>query len=333
MDQSIQIKIYVITFRRVLLLERALKSLIAQSYSNWIAEVLNDDPADHAVAELITNLNDPRIQLSSPAIKRGGTQNFNYAFLDQKNPYATILEDDNWFEPTYLEVMLKALIDKPSYQVAVGNQNIWIENKDQTWTNTHRTVWPSLTGYDVYSFNLIDKCGSAKICNSSLFWNTKYAKNWLTPNDIPIDVTEHYRERVLPHPILLINNPLSNYSQTLISNRKTNYTWGIYQTILIASVFATLNDYEAHDLAKKLWNIARNNNRPLSTSLLHCGLYDQKSRILVKMASPQELIRYLFTWIKNPIQCYKIISSKPIYHQHLAFLTSNLIKESNILNN
>ena len=77
---SAQVRVHVVTYRRPHLLERALKSLIAQTFGSWVVEVLNDDPDDKRVDKLIEKLADPRIQLSKPQIRRGGTGNFNFSF-------------------------------------------------------------------------------------------------------------------------------------------------------------------------------------------------------------------------------------------------------------
>jgi GT2 family glycosyltransferase len=106
------IRIYVVTYRRPRLLERALRSLISQSYTARVAEVLNDDPSDERV--LISSLADPRIHLSEPARRRGCTGNFNYAFRRVAEPFASILEDDNWWEPEFLTAMLDALGRHPA---------------------------------------------------------------------------------------------------------------------------------------------------------------------------------------------------------------------------
>src|SRR5882757_6155842 len=102
------VRIHVVTYRRPVLLERALLSLIAQTHQDWSAEVLNDDPGDERVGEIIARLGDPRIRLSSPAVRRGGTANFNHAFRPLAEPFASILEDDNWWEPAFLSTMLAA---------------------------------------------------------------------------------------------------------------------------------------------------------------------------------------------------------------------------------
>lgn len=318
------IKILVVTYRRPLLLKRAVASIIQQTYTNWIAEIINDDPADDSVADLIDTLADPRIRLSLPAKHRGATQNFNYAFKQQDTPYATILEDDNWFEPTYLETMLRELTDCTEAQIAVANQRIWIENKDNSWTDSQRTIWPGITGTSLYRYNLIDKCGAAKICNSSMVWRTASAANWLTPDDLPIDVTEHFRERILPHPVLLVNTPLVNYAQTLHTNRSKALIWGQYQTLLIASVFQSLPQEAAEQLAGELWALARAHNKLYKTSLLHSGFSSKSAAVLVRKATPAELFRYSLTWIKSPLMCYRTVNAPKLLSAHFKFLTELL---------
>src|SRR5437763_1484594 len=104
-----KVRVYVVTYRRPRLLERALRNLIQQTQPSWIAEVLNDDPQDAQVAQLIQSLGDSRINLSPQIRHRGATGNFNYAFQSVAEPYGSILEDDNWWEPQYLQTMLNAL--------------------------------------------------------------------------------------------------------------------------------------------------------------------------------------------------------------------------------
>ncbi|TSD65866.1 glycosyltransferase family 2 protein [Inquilinus sp. KBS0705] len=321
---SVTIKVYVITYRRPVLLKRALNSLLQQTHTTWIAEVINDDPDDLSVANLLADINDSRIILSAPAVKRGGTQNFNYALKPTHEPFATILEDDNWYEPTYLEMMLSALQNNPGKMMAVGNQNIWIEGVDGSWTNSERTIWKETTGTSFYRYQLKDKCGSAKICNSSMLWRTEPTREWLTPDDIPIDVTEHFRERIIPHPILLVNTPLVNYAQTIHTNRSDGLVWSMYQVLLIASVFVNLTHHQADALAGELWATARNGNPLYKTALLHSGLSHPKAGPLFKISTLKERLRYALVWLKSPRVCYKAIKAPELLSSHFVFLINSL---------
>lgn len=276
-------------------------SLVQQSYPHWVAEVLNDDPADRSVINLINEINDQRISLSEPVVKRGGTGNFNYAFdhaIDET--FACILEDDNWYEADFLHDMLSALNSHPEVKMAVANEKIWKEDIDNNWTDTGQTIWPIEKENKIFPFRMIDKCGAAKICNSSMFWRTTDAK-WLTPAEIPIDVTEHFRERVIPHPILLVKKPLVNFSETLQTSRTyKNNTWSVYQALLIASVFEGIAPDERNLLAEKLWEKARTDDKLFKTALFNAVWVSKASFILFKKATIGEKIRYTLTLIKNP---------------------------------
>lgn len=311
-----KVRIYVITYKRPNLLKRAITSIQNQSYKNWIAEVINDDINDEEVNNYILSLNDSRIFLSTPQIKRGGTGNFNYAFSKVEEPFACILEDDNWYEPSFLQTMVNYLIANPNCEMAVANENIWKELPNNKWQNTLQTIWDKTDGIGLFSYHLIDKCGSAKICNSSMVWKTENSENWKTPNEIPIDVTEHFRERVIPHPILLVYTPLVNYAVTINTFRKGNeLKWSIYQTLLVTSIFNNLNKDTANILANDLWLKARTKNKLLKTLLLNSSLASKQSRILLKKATILELLRYFLTFIRRPLNifiCANAMKNNPI---------------------
>jgi glycosyltransferase involved in cell wall biosynthesis len=320
-SENILVKIYIITYRRPVLLKRALNSLLAQTHQHWVAEVINDDPLDVRVAELIRQFADPRISLSEPAVKRGGTGSFNYAFRGSGHLFSGMLEDDNWYEPGFIELMLKALIENAHINVAVANENIWREEADGSWTDTSRTIWQETSGRKFYFFKTQDKCGAAKICNSSMLWRTEGSNQWLTPEDLPIDVTEHFRERVVPHPILLVNEPLVNYAQTIHTSRSNALAWSSYQTLLISSVFTCVDNKQ--ELADRLWAQARITNRQFKTTLLHTALSHHDSLVLLKKAKIAELFRYTLTWIKNPVACFRIVRSHKYYRAHWDFLLTH----------
>lgn len=300
-------------------------SLIQQSYPYWVAEVLNDDPADTSVVNLINEINDQRISLSLPAVKRGGTGNFNYAFDHAINePFACILEDDNWYEADFLNDMLAVLNLYPEVKMAVANEKIWREDVNNNWTDTKQTIWPIEKENEFFPFRIIDKCGCAKICNSSMFWRTTDAK-WLTPAEIPIDVTEHFRERIIPHPILLIKKPLVNFSETLRTSRtyKSN-TWSVYQALLIASVFEGTAPDEREVLAEKLWTKARTEDNLFKTALFNAVWISKAPFTLFRKATISEKARYALTIIKNPMLIFDCLNAVKKNQSCWQFLLSHL---------
>lgn len=301
------VRIHVVTYRRPQLLERSLRSLQAQREQNWVAEVLNDDPVDPAPAALVARLADPRISLSTPACHRGGTGNFNHAFRPVPEPFASILEDDNWWEPGFLETMLGALGRHPRLDVACANERLWQEQPDGNWRDLARSVRPATTAEECRGLDARTLCGGSVLCNSALLWRTARASSWLTPPTIPIDVTEHFRERVIPHPLLLVGQPLVNFAQTAATHRSPDRAlWAEYQSLLIGSVFALIPDGQRPTLAASLWQQIRT-ERPLSGSaLLATGCSQRAARPLWTLARPRERLRYAASVVRRPRSALRI---------------------------
>lgn len=295
------IRVYVVTYRRPHLLERALRSLLGQTRTDWVAEVLNDDPADARVAKLITAIGDSRIQLSIPATHRGGTGNFNHAFRSVAEPYASILEDDNWWEADFLKIMLATLESRKNITMAVANEMLWKEQSNGSWLNTGKTIWPIGEGVEEFPCQPLDKCGSAKLCNSAMLFRTGGSEAFQTPNSIPIDVTEHFRERVVPHPILLVRKPLVNYGDTLVTHRsKGHKLWSQYQILLVGSVFKVAGEQERSNLASALWKQARSEHPLSRNTLLATGFFIPEARNLWRKGTWFEKLLFFRSCMRRP---------------------------------
>jgi glycosyltransferase involved in cell wall biosynthesis len=138
------IRIYLLTCRRSNLLRRSLKSLLAQTFTNWVCELHNDAPEDDAPARLLEELapGDARFTYHRHDPPWGAVASFNHCFRSGPEPYAALLEDDNWWEPPLLGTLHSALENQPRVALAWANMLLWRENEDGSWTDTGETVWP-----------------------------------------------------------------------------------------------------------------------------------------------------------------------------------------------
>jgi hypothetical protein len=219
--------------------------------------------------------------------------------------------------------MLMAMNDHPAVSVAVANERIWREERDGTWSDTGRTVWPPQDNITLFSYRLEDNCGRAKLCNSSMVWRTHGAAAWHTPVSIPIDVTEHFRERVVPHPLLLVHAPLVNYAETIETNRKKQGSdWGSYQCLLTGSVFAVLAPAKRADLADSLWARARGQDPVLRTILMSTGLAIDEARVLWSKARWAEKFRFCVTLVRRPLTMAEILRARVRKAHEWQFLLS-----------
>jgi hypothetical protein len=330
-DQPL-IEVYVITFRRAQLLKRALSSVLNQTYPNILVKVINDDPEDSQVSDVISQLGDPRVSLFLPVERRGATRNFNLPFEHPRAPFVAILEDDNWWEPTFLEEMMAALSSHPDVQIAVGNELVWEEMNDGSWRNTQRRIW-DLEGLQLYHHTPEQLCGSAKLCNSSTLFRTNGGTSLKIPETLPVDVTEHFRERLLTPPILLLGKPLVNFAQTLQTARsRSGSLWTQYQCILIGSMFISLRDRTARSrLAQRLWQLCPSRTSPRAVSLVMTGILLPEARALVSEGSGLAVVRFLAWAAKHPWQFLASLRLRRRYRQQLDFLvnaplTQNLAK-------
>lgn len=295
----IKISIWIVTFRRPVLLERALRSVLAQTFSEWEGRIVNDDPEDGRVGDLIARLGDSRLKLHQPIQKRGAAGSFNLAFTAFDCEYSALLEDDNWWEPSFLQTMMKRLDANPDVDLAVGNERIWEETSSGDWINTRRTIWPESPD-QLFSTPLDLACGSAKLCNSSMLVRRLGRVPFLIPDDLPVDVTEHFRERYVTNPFLLINEPLVNYAETQHTNRqKGGFIWGAYQTLLTASCFCSLPPVARTHLAQRLASAEAGRCTPRITSLATTALFFPEARAIWRCLNWRQRARVLLTWIRR----------------------------------
>lgn len=303
------VRVYVI-YRRPHLLRRALQSLVAQTLKEWKCVVINDDPMDLSVDDVVEEIADARITLYEPLVKRGATRNFNLAFSVVGEPFAAILEDDNWWRADYLETMVQVLVDHPDIVLANSNERIWKEMPNGDFKDTGRMVWPisKEEGVIQFQYGLIDKCGKAVLCNSAMVFRTARADSMKVPDTIPVDVTEHFRERVVPHPIALVTEPLVNWSETIKSYRsKDNHIWSLYQMLLVGSVFELASDdAERTEVAKALWSRCRAGDPFLVITLMYCAAFIPAAGVLKKYSRWREIARFLVHALRRPGHVYTL---------------------------
>jgi glycosyltransferase involved in cell wall biosynthesis len=123
------------TYQRPQLLKRALTSLVDQTYSNWVAIVMDDSPQQEAQA-VVESIADERIHYAPNATQLGCAGNINRAFATRSlvgGHYACILEDDNWLLPTFLAENIAAL-NIHGVDLLLRNQAIWQQGVEATPT-------------------------------------------------------------------------------------------------------------------------------------------------------------------------------------------------------
>ncbi|WP_439697059.1 glycosyltransferase family 2 protein [Mucilaginibacter sp. AW1-7] len=236
-------RIYLFTYKRNHLLPRAVTSLLNQTLTDWVCELHNDDPADGFPAQYISSLKDDRFVFHGHAVNMGAIGSFNLAFSGCKEPYASILEDDNWWEPAFLSTMIALLDKQPGINVAWSNMRLWQEKTGNRWENLNRTIWPAGDQTSLFSWPSARQSIAALHSNSGLLYRTGGAAAYIVPENVLLNAVELVRERSFEHPLCLCHQPLANFAVTLETNRTDDpYTWIATQVMLLASFIDTADD-------------------------------------------------------------------------------------------
>lgn len=291
-----RLRVYLLTCRRPQLLRRALGSLLQQTLSDWVCELHNDAPDDDAPCTILDELapRDPRIEYHPHDHNWGAVATFNHAFAGGPEPYASILEDDNWWEPDFLRRTLAVLESQPSAALAWANMRLWQEEVDGRWTDTGETVWrcPAGSAPRYFGKPVALQTVDALHSNGAMVYRVEFSKRALVPPQTPFDIVEPVRERLLSGGLVLVPEVLANFALGRSSARSTDRgRWLQSQLLVLASFFHRARlDPEA---AEALWRIRRD-CRPRSTdTLLLAALCRAAPRSLLRHARPSDWLHFL----------------------------------------
>ncbi len=236
----ISCRIYFFTYKRDYLLPRAIQSLISQTFKNWICEVHNDCPGNSYPADYILSLNDPRFVIKDHAENLGPVASFNLAFAGCAETYASILEDDNWWEPEFLSEMIGVMQARPQLNILWSNMRLWQEKSGNNWEDTGRTTWPVTDGVTFFPWPRPRQALSGLHATGAMLYKGMHANNYAVPPGLLINAVELIRERSFEHPIALLGKPLANFAITISTVRSADpYQWIAVQIMLLASFVVT----------------------------------------------------------------------------------------------
>lgn len=315
-----KVKVYLPTFRRHGMLPRAVESLRSQTFKDWICEVHNDDPSDNFPEELVMKVADPRIRIVNHPVNLGGAATMNGFYRPVKEEFVSILEDDNWWEPEFLQDMLKAADRHPYVTVFWANMKIWQEKKDGTFYFTGKTTHPTdgQTLYEEFWWPSAEQLLGAVHSNGSCLIRTKPDGDYRIPK-VPQAVIENFRERAFPQPLLLVCSQLANFSLTQTSGRGRDIgEWGESLAVLAATFIANAN-WPSEKMRKCFAEERAKKPSPIN-SLLNAALLEPKARIFFKLASGNEIIRWVGSLLKRPKVLARLLTSKQNHFEWWSFL-------------
>ncbi|MBD2491109.1 glycosyltransferase [Aulosira sp. FACHB-615] len=301
-------RIYLCTYRRPQLLPRALDSLLNQTFQDWICELHNDDPDDSTPKELVEKITDPRIILVNHPKNLGATQTFNLVFRKVDEPFVSLLEDDNWWNPDFLEKMLEAMEKHPEVEVAWSNMRMWQEQENGIWKNLQTSTFPLSIKepYKLWYFPHKHQILGALHSQGAMLIRNKNIENYQVPVSTPSAIIEHVRERAYNYPILFVNQELANFAVTRSTSRSKNVVeWGVSQFLLAANFLRYMPLSEEN--IQLIWQEFRSKKVIATPTLLWSALLYPECRYLLHKATLYDWFVFILKIFKRPIQTYQFL--------------------------
>ena len=305
------VRVYVCTYKRDKLLPRALKSLLSQTFEDWVCELHNDDPSNEFPRLLAERLGDPRITVVDHEQNLGITATFNLVFQDVAEPFVSLLEDDNWWEPRFLEEMVRVMSTHQTVHVAWANMRVWEEREDGSWYDTEKDLWDRHKGaaqdIEFHYFPVLSRIGEPRHSNGAMLVRTQRARDYVIPESTPAVAMEAVRERSFPHPMLFVPTRLANFAMTRSSVRSRDESVGAYAQLLLVGSFLKKVPLDKGSL-EILWSRARQAATRSTNDLLLAAILFRGARYGLRGATLGDAIRLLLSVIRHPSRLRRTLS-------------------------
>jgi glycosyltransferase involved in cell wall biosynthesis len=311
------VRVFLCTYRRHELLPRALASLRAQTFTDWVCELHNDAPDDPFPAKLAAEIGDARVTVITHEKNLGGIGTFNLMFDPRPERYISLLEDDNWWQPDFLDRMVAAMDAHPEAKVGWANMRIWQEEPAGGWTDTDQLVWPRAAEAPVELFHWPhpQQAWHSLHSTGSMLVRTGALENLKLPLQMRFDFADPARERAMPHPLLFMPQPLVNFSLTL-GTARTARLEGLpeHYVMMLASFFRHVRADD--ETVRTIWAAARSSKVRATDKLFLAALAAPECRPLLRHARIKEWLLFVLAQLRRPRLCWRALHA-PRYYPEL----------------
>lgn len=315
------VRIYFFTYKRDHLLPRALNSLLAQTHTNWVCELHNDDSTNPFPGELVAQVADPRVTYVHHPQNLGPTRTFDLAFRPVREKFVSLLEDDNWWEPTLLERLLSVANDHQSASVVWANAWLWREKGATDWERLPQPIWPVADHPAISVFDAADPRQACRSVHSNTAMLLRVGENTMfpSPEDMPFFAIEPVRERRYGRPMVLVREPLANFALTLETSRHETADQNMQVQALLAQTFLTGSDF-TDDFHRQMWGAA-GGSRGHSQRALLVGAFMAGRLLRVLNGAKLADLAVVAGWaLRHPIRFARLFAAGRKFPRLLEFL-------------
>jgi len=318
-----RLRVFLLTYRRPHLLRRALRSLLAQTYRDWVCELHNDAPDDDTPRTVLAEMapGDSRFVYAPHARNLGAVGTFNLVFEGGPEPFASLLEDDNTWEPHFLETLVAVLERHPAAAMAWANMHQRIEQPDGSWLEIEQTLWPvnantpPLIVFDrpewLQAFDAIHSTGA-------MVFRPNRFRTSAVPAHAPLAIIEPLRERAAAGPLLFVTKPLAHFARTQQTARDGDPLRWLQAKLLIAASFFADRPI-AEEQLRQLW-ASRRALRPRDTGMLFLLAIALGRAELVRPARLGDWTHFLLNGLRHPINLIRSLQFRRAFPETWAWL-------------
>lgn len=318
--QPADVRVYLFTYRRNHLLTRALESLLGQTHPKWVCELHNDDPGDPFPGQLVERINDPRVTYVRHDHNLGPTGAFNLAFRPVSEPFISILEDDNWWEPDCLARLLSTMTSHPHVHLAWVNMWTWTESEAGGWAKGS-TVWPVEPGQDLIEFDVPDPRQACAALHSQGAMLVRVSPVTMipVPVSLPVFAIEPVRERVYPGPMLLLTEPLANFAITRNTSRSESADDNLRVLVLLAQTFLAGSDFP-DAFYQGMWTACRGSRGHKHRALTVAAILTGRLSRVLKSAGVGDVAVVAGWALRHPVRFARLFMARARFPEVFAFL-------------
>jgi glycosyltransferase involved in cell wall biosynthesis len=299
------VRVYLFYYRRPRTVERALRSLLAQTMADWACEFHNDDPSDDGPRQILDAICDPRIAYVPHRQNLGAVASFNLAWKPIDEPFMSVLEDDNWWEPEFLQEMISVMDAHATVDLAWANMTLWRERPGNNWESVG-TIWdkgdhPLQLFWETQPRQMMEPLHS----EGAMLVRTRGRHMVPHPASTPLFIIEALRERCIRGPLLLNRRPLANFALTVATARQEDLVEKTGAQALMVADFLRKNEV-SRDFLRQAWCHKWWSGRYALRSIIVGGLLSNRAQALRYVAFSREFFLGVLWFIRHPVLTARI---------------------------
>jgi len=164
------------TYNRKTLLQRAINSILAQTYQNWLVCIVDDGSSDGTAAMMQQFSHEPRIhyieQSSNQGVNAARNRALDYLIEDTKCDFITFLDDDDYFDKNMLDEAQRIVTAHP-------NKNWYVSKRvDENGNDITRMDHLGPMPYINYYLGITMDHDATHLINAETIGKTRFSKEF-----------------------------------------------------------------------------------------------------------------------------------------------------------